>query len=107
MVKAGTLMIVLAASVTLAGCGDKSAGTAGADAIGIPVCDDFLARYAACVNDKIPAQARPAFEQSLQATRDGWKQVLSTPNGRDTLEAVCKQVKESTAATVQAYGCSL
>lgn len=105
--KASPWMIVLAASMTLAGCGDKSAGTAGADAIGIAVCDDFLVKYAACVNDKIPAQARPAFEQSLQATRDGWKQVLATPNGRDALEAACKQVKESTAAAVQAYGCSL
>ncbi len=104
--KTGAWMIVLAASAALAGCGDKSSSTAGADAIGVAACDDFLAKYAACVNDKIPAQARPAFEQSLQATRDGWKQALATPNGRDTLEAVCKQVKESTAAAVQAYGCS-
>lgn len=99
------VMIAVVAAVCLSACGGKSVDTS-AYAVGVPGCDDFLAKYAACVHDKIPADARPAFEQSLKATSDGWKQVLASPNGRDTLEAACAQVKASTAAAVQAYGCS-
>ena len=75
------------------------------DALGIPECDDYLTKYQACVSSKVPEAARPALEQSLAMTRDGWKQAIAA-GGRDQLAVACKAMHEQTRASMSAYGCT-
>lgn len=75
-----------------------------ADSIGVAECDDFLARYAACVDDKVPEASRAALQQSLDATRAGWKQAVAA-GGKDTLAQACTTMREQSRASMQAYGC--
>lgn len=42
-----------------------------ADAVGIPVCDDFLTKYEACITGKIPAAQQPMFKSSVDQMRTG------------------------------------
>lgn len=114
-----TLSISLAVALTLAACGKKeetapaapaasasSTPAAPAGAIGVAECDNFLAKYEACLADKVPASARAALQQSLEATRAGWKQAVATPGGTEALKSACAQMRETSRASLQAYGCT-
>src|SRR6185369_10014247 len=43
------------------------------DKIGIPECDDYIAKYESCIRGKVPEQARAALESSLKSARENWK----------------------------------
>jgi hypothetical protein len=83
-----------------------SSTTASGDKIGIPECDDYIAKYESCVRGKVPEQARAAMESSLKAARDNWKKAAENAQSRGTLAAACKQATETAAASMKAYGCS-
>src|SRR5438477_9586972 len=71
--------------------GGSSTTAATGDKIGIPECDDYIAKYESCVRGKVPEQARAAMESSLKTVRDGWKKSAETPAGKAALAASCKQ----------------
>src|SRR6185369_11823991 len=41
-----------------------AAPTATADSVGVPECDDYLNKYQACVDSKVPEASRAALKQS-------------------------------------------
>lgn len=87
---------------------DKAAATApaGGAEFGVPECDEYVAKYTACIDSKVPESARVMIHQQLDATKANWKQAASTPEGRAALAAVCKQATEAARTAMQAYGCS-
>jgi len=93
----------LALSVSLA---VVAATAAGAAEVGIPVCDDFLAKYEACVTGKIPAAQQATFKAQLDQLRTSWSKLAQNPNTRPTLEGACKQTIEQMKASMTPYGCS-
>lgn len=80
--------------------------TASAGEVGIAECDDYLNKYEACLNGKVPEAARAALQQSLEATRDAWRQAAGNAHGADALRNACVQARESTRSSLQAYGCT-
>ena|ERR1041385_5823786 len=88
--------------------GTSSSGTTAStgDKIGIPECDDFLAKYESCVSGKVPEQARAAYQTGLKQWRDSWKQLAANPQTKGSLAAACKQAKEQTEASLKSYGCT-
>jgi hypothetical protein len=56
-----------------------------AQEIGIPACDDFIAKYVACVADKIPAAAQTEFQNALVQWRTEWKKLAADSNNRTLL----------------------
>lgn len=77
-----------------------------ADAVGIPVCDDFLTKYEACITGKIPAAQQPMFKSSVDQMRTGWISAAKTPQAKPALESACMQSSEQAKASTAAYGCS-
>ena len=86
-----------ATTTTTASTGDK---------IGVPECDDYLAKYEACVSGKVPELARAQYQSSLKQLKESWKKLAENPQTKGTLAAACKQSKEQTEAALKAYGCS-
>jgi curli biogenesis system outer membrane secretion channel CsgG len=80
--------------------------TASGDKIGIPECDDYIAKYETCVRGKVPEAARAALESSLKTTRDNWKKAAENAQSRGSLAAACKQASEMAATSMKAYGCT-
>ena len=80
--------------------------TASGDKIGIPECDDYIAKYESCVRGKVPEAARASMESSLKAARDNWKKAAENAQSRGTLAAACKQASDAAAASMKAYGCT-
>ena len=75
------------------------------DKIGVPECDDLIAKYEACVSAKVPEIARGPFNSTLKTWRDSWRQAASTPQGKAGLAAACKQATEQAKTSMKSYGC--
>src|SRR5580765_8401196 len=81
-------------ATTSSNSGGSSTTASSGDKIGIPECDDFLAKYEACVTGKVPEQARAAYQSSLKQWKDSWKQLAANPQTKGSLAAACKQARE-------------
>ena len=83
----------------------SSGTTASGDKIGIPECDDYIAKYEACTS-KVPEAGRAAYKNSLDQVRASWRKLAADPATRGTLAAACKQATDAAAASWKMYGCS-
>ncbi|MDQ3745792.1 MAG: hypothetical protein M3444_15555 [Acidobacteriota bacterium] len=75
------------------------------DKIGVPECDEYIAKVEACLA-KVPAAGQPAVKTSLDAMRKSWRDAAATPQGKAGLAAGCKQALETAKSTYSSYGCS-
>ena len=73
---------------------------------GVPACDQYMKKYMACIDSKVPEQARAMMRQSLEQTKMQWKQAASTPQGRDGLTMACTQAETAAKQAMAAYGCA-
>jgi len=80
--------------------------TSSGDKIGVAECDDFLAKYEACVSGKVPAAAQAAFKTSLDTWRNSWKELAKTPQGKAGLAQACKSALDQAKTSLNSYGCS-
>ena len=79
----------------------------GAAEFGVPECDDYLRKYLACIETKVPEAGRAMARQTLDQTKASWKQAASTPQGRSGLAMGCKAATDSAkTAMAAAFGCS-
>ena len=72
---------------------------------GVKECDDYIRKYLACVDSKVPEAARAMVRQGLEQTRTSWKQAASTPEGRSGLASACTQATAAARQSMGAYGC--
>lgn len=79
--------------------------TASADKIGVPECDDYIAKVNACISSKVPEAARAAFKTSMDSSMKAWKTAAATPQGKAGLAAGCKQATETMKASLSTYNC--
>jgi hypothetical protein len=77
-----------------------------AEKIGVPECDDFIAKYDACVSSKVPEAARAQYKNAVAQWRASWKKLADNPATKGTLAAACKQAAEQQAAALKSYGCT-
>ena len=75
------------------------------DKIGVPECDDFIAKYEACAS-KVPEMAREQYLNALKQWRDSWKKLADNPSTRASLASACKQAADQQAAAWKMYGCA-
>ena len=85
------------AATTTASTGDK---------IGVPECDDYIAKYEACVTSKVPEAMRATVRASLDSSRNMWRQAASTPQGKAGLAQACKTAHDAAKQSMASYGCS-
>ena len=85
-----------------------AAGTASssADKIGVPECDDFIAKYDACVSNKVPEMVRAQYKEAIARWRSEWRRAANDPATRPTLVATCKQIADQQAAALKSFGCA-
>jgi hypothetical protein len=76
------------------------------DKIGVPECDDYIAKYEACVNGKVPEAQRAVFKSSFDTMRKTWKDAAATPQGKAGLATGCKQALESAKQSMNAFSCN-
>ncbi|HYX43221.1 MAG TPA: hypothetical protein VE821_16055, partial [Pyrinomonadaceae bacterium] len=83
-----------------------SPATPSGDKIGVAECDDYLAKYEACVNSKVPEAARAQLKASFEQTRKSWQSLAATPQGKAGLAQACKAAHDAAKQSMAAYGCT-
>ena len=73
---------------------------------GVKECDDYIRKYLACVDSKVPEAARAMVRQSLDQAKAQWKQAAATPQGKASLATGCKAATDAARQSMAAYGCS-
>ena len=94
----------------------KSTGTSGTsttsttastgDKIGVAECDDFIAKYEACVTGKVPEVARAQYQSAVKQWKESWKKLADNPQTKGSLAAACKQAREQQEAALKSFGCT-
>jgi hypothetical protein len=92
---------------------EKSTGTSttsttasAGDKIGVPECDDFIAKYESCVSSKVPEMARAQYQNAVKQWKESWKKLAENPQTKGTLAATCKQAREQQEAALKSFGCT-
>ncbi len=86
--------------------GSSTTASSTGDKIGVPECDDFIAKYEACVSGKVPEMARAQYQSAIKQWKDSWKKLAENPQTKGTLAAACKQAREQQEAALKTYGCT-
>jgi len=83
----------------------NSSTTATAGKIGVPECDEFLAKYDACVSGKVPATIRAQYMTGSEQWRKSWAALAANPSAKAKLAQACKTAEENARPTMKSYGC--
>ena len=84
---------------------NTTASSGGGDKLGIPECDEYIAKYEACVNSKVPEAQRAQVKTTLDQSRAAWRTAAATPQGKASLPGLCKQAMEMARTSMKSYGC--
>lgn len=79
--------------------------TTSGDSVGVPECDEYIKKYEACVNSKVPEAQRGAFKSSFETMRKSWKDAAANPQGKAALATGCKQALDQAKQTFSSYSC--
>ena len=95
---------------------NKSTGTSGTsttsttasagDKIGVPECDDFIAKYESCVTGKVPEMARAQYQSAVKQWKESWKKLAENPQTKGSLASACKQAQAQQEAALKSFGCT-
>jgi hypothetical protein len=84
---------------------DDKTETAAADKIGVPECDDYMAKVNACLSSQVPADKQDEMKKGIEASMKAWKMAAGTAQGKATLPGLCKQAADAAKASFSAYKC--
>ena len=104
-----SLCLSVGALMLACGGGDSTNGggtTASGDKIGVAECDEFIQKYEACVNSKVPETSRSMVKANLDTMRTAWKKAAETPQGKAGLAQGCKMALDQAKTSMGSYGCS-
>lgn len=77
---------------------------ASGDKVGVAECDDYLAKYEACLS-KVPEAARAQYQQSFAQVRKSWRDIAATPQGKAGLAQACKMATDQAKTTMKSFNC--
>lgn len=73
--------------------------------IGVPECDEYIAKYEACITSKAPADQRDALIVSMEEMRKGWKNAATNPKAKAALAGGCKVALNTAKTSMAAFSC--
>lgn len=84
----------------------STASAASGESTGVPECDEYLAKYEKCVDEKVPAVAKPGIKEAIGKMRTTYKTSASNPVAKAGLGQGCKQALETTKQAMAQYNCT-
>ena len=89
--------LIVAVGLVCAACNKKQeTSSQEGDKIGVQECDDYLAKFEACMKD-VPEQGRPAMEEVMKQNRDAWKEMAKDSATRAGLKTSCQTALDALA----------
>ena len=86
--------------------GNSSAtSTAGsAEKVGVPECDEFIAKYEACISGHVPDAQKRQYQENINAVRNQWRQLANT-GAKDTLVLMCQRHVVMARESMKSFNC--
>src|SRR6266516_2464436 len=72
-----------------------------AETVGVPECDEYLAKYEACVTVHVPDDKRKAFHDGLAQRRAAWRTMSENPGTRPGLAQACRLALDTARSSMQ------
>ena len=94
------------ATGTASASGTSTTAASSDNKIGVPECDDFIAKYESCVSSKVPEMARAQYKTAIDQWRASWKKLADNPQTKGSLAAACKQAADQQTAALKSFGCT-
>jgi hypothetical protein len=91
------LAIVAVASLTAAVCA--------AEPVGVPACDELLAKLNTCASTTVPAAQQPKLKPVLDETRSFFTNLAKNPEMKPQLDGVCKAASQQVRPMFEQHGC--
>lgn len=79
--------------------------TASGEKVGVPECDDYIAKYDACVSGKVPEAARAQYRASIEQMRKSWQTLAANPQTKASLAQACKTAAEQARVSMKSFAC--
>jgi hypothetical protein len=95
-----------APAATVAPATTAPAATVASSEFGVPECDEYMTKWLACVDAKVPAEMRGTYKTAIEQSKTSWKQAASTPQGKQGLAMACTQSLAATKQALAAYNCT-
>lgn len=76
------------------------------DKVGVPECDEYIAKYEACLNGKVPEAQRGNLLVSMEEMRKGWRNAATNPQAKAALAGGCKTALATAKNSMSQYSCS-
>lgn len=73
--------------------------------IGVPECDEYIEKYEACLNSKVPEVQRAALLPQLEIYRKGWKNAATNPQAKAALAGGCKVALATAKQSMSDFSC--
>ena len=86
------------------GSGNAAALRPSNEKIGIPECDDFIARYNTCISDHVPEAKQAEYKENIDAFARSWKQLMASKD-KNTVAAACKRHSDMARESMKQFGC--
>jgi hypothetical protein len=83
---------------------NSAASKTSSEKMGIPECDDFFARYNACISDHVPEAKKTQYKENIDAFARSWKQLMANTD-KNTVAAACKRHKDMARENMKQFGC--
>jgi len=81
-----------------------AAKTSSSEKIGIAECDDFIAKYNACISDHVPEAKKAEYKENIDAFARTWKQLMANSD-KSTVAAACKRHSDMARENMKSFGC--
>ena len=75
------------------------------DKIGVPECDEYLAKLETCVLGKLPESMKTNFKTGIEMARKAWRELATDPANKAGLIQDCKTTNEQARMAYKSYGC--
>jgi hypothetical protein len=63
--------------------------------IGVPECDDYIAFYRGCIEEKMPQAVKETSRRALDTSIDAWRKAAATTAGRESLSMACRTARDA------------
>jgi hypothetical protein len=83
----------------------NSSATDNGEKIGIPECDEFVAKYKACISDHVPDAKKTQYQENIEAWRKAWRQMAANQMSKETQAAACKRHIMQARESMKSFGC--
>lgn len=75
--------------------------------LGVAECDDYIARYQKCIDEKIPERSKKAYKEVIDETVKYWKTQTESPEEKMGLVSACNVAYLGSRKTLAAFGCEI